>query len=449
MHIKIKKGLDLPIQGRAKGPIRDLPLPQIAALDLAPFANSRFVLRKKEGEHVKIGEVLVEDKSHGGSLFASPVSGHIKEVVRGLKRRILQIVIETDGEQSYLQKEPINLGNVTDEQLMQVLRDGGIFPLIRVRPCLRLPHLQERPRAIFIKALDSSPLTPPPELEVQGFEEEFQLGLKALSQLAPVHLVYDYLTQSEAFLKAQYVECHTAEGPHPVGNPSVHIERIAPIHHRDDVIWTLDVRAAIAVGMMLSKGRYHNQKVVSIAGEGILSEERGFYRVYQGCSIAEILNQRLGRGSYRLITGDPLNGSQVKLDSFVGFFDRVVCAIPEALEKREMLHFMKPVRRGFSFSRAYIASSKHSVFTTHQHGERRAFVVSGIYDKVMPMNLSVIYLVKALIAEDFERAEKLGLLEIAPEDFALPAFVCPSKIEMVDIVRQALSEYVKEYYPER
>ena len=432
MKIKIKNGLDFPLPGEAKGKVKSFSLPSTVALDLSPFETLSFSLLKKEGEGVKVGEPLVVDKKCSGRVFVSPGSGKVKKVVRGLKRRLCYILIETDQKQT-----PFKQGKGTLETLMQ----GGLFPHIRMRPCERIAHPNWKPEAIFIKAIESAPFSPPPELEVDGNKEAFAAGLEGLAKICPVHLVYREGSQSLSFTEPSHVEVHSASGSHPIGNSSVHISAIHPIRKNNQVIWTLTVSDVIAVGMWITQGVYYSEKVISVAGEGIPEEKRGFFQVNRGIPTGAILGE-IGK-HVRVISGDPLMG---EISSGVlGFYHNVISALPDPPVKREFLHFLKLNRKGYTASKAYFFRKKSSEFTTIQHGELRPFIDGVVYDKVMPLNIQTMPLIKSLLTEQYDKGEALGLLEVVPEDFALPSFICPSKIEMAEIVKQGLRGYAAEH----
>lgn len=432
LKIKIKKGLDIPLTASPSGEIKELPLPPEVALDLSPFKMALFTLLRREGEEVKVGEPLVGDKKCPGRVFVSPGSGKIKKIIRGAKRRILSIVIETDQKQTVFKKE---------RGSMETLMEGGLFPHILTRPCEGIAHPKRKPEAIFIKAIESAPFVPPPELQVEGREELFNIGLEGLKGLAPLHIIFKEGSSCESFTKPLFGEVHSAAGPHPIGNPSVHIAAIHPIKRSDQCIWVLSVADVIAVGKWLKEGTYYAEKVIGVGGEGVSESKRGFYRVNRGISLESIIGKT--DETVRVISGDPLNGSS--MTHYLGFHHYVACAFPVGKEKREFLHFLKVNRRGYTASRAYFFRKKTPSFTMMQHGEERAFVDGAIYDSVMPLKIETMPLIKTLLAEDFEKGEALGLLEVAPEDFALPAFICPSKIEMPEIVSQQLQRYAEQY----
>lgn len=438
MEIRISKGLDIPITGKPHGNISQETDPQKIALNLEPF-DLRFHLLAKVGDRVKIGSPIAEDKMSPGRYFVSPASGTIIEIQRGLKRALRNIIIQVDTQEAYHEFSGTH-------QLMDQMKEGGIFSKIMMRPFNRLANPEKPPTAIFVKALESAPFTPRAELQVQGYEKAFQTGLTALAKIAPVHLVYDANSSYHPFTHAQDVEKHTAIGPHPISNPSVHIAHIKPIKKVEDLIWTLNAHDVTCLGHLLLEGKIRTDRVVAIAGPGILPDRTGYFRLREGFPISQLIANRIAKGPVRLISGDPLMGHKVFESDFLGFADFVLTAIPENTH-REFLHFFRAGLNKYSFSRAYLSAHfNHSDynFTTSLHGEHRAFIDSTQIDKVQPLPISTMLLVKAIMAEDFDLAEKLGILEVAPEDFALPTFVCPSKVEMVDIVKSGLQRYSRE-----
>ncbi|MCB1082275.1 MAG: NADH:ubiquinone reductase (Na(+)-transporting) subunit A, partial [Chlamydiia bacterium] len=310
-----------------------------------------------------------------------------------------------------------------------------------LRPCNRIAHPQIQPEVIFVKAIESAPFAPPPELEVEGMEDYFAVGLEGLESLAPIHLVHREGSCCSSFTSQSCGKVHSATGPHPIGNASVHIAALHPIKTVDQAVWVLTVSDVIAIGMWLKEGRYYTEKVVGVGGEGIPENRRGYFRVNRGCSLNGLVEG--GGDSVRIISGDPLCG--MSSFGFLGFKHNVVCAIPEKDEGQEFLPFLKLTRKGYTASKAYFFRKRKAGFTTSQHGEERAFVDGTIYDAVMPLKIEVMPLIKHLLSEDMEKGGALGLLEVAPEDFALPAFVCPSKIDMIQIVKQGLKRYAEQY----
>jgi len=458
VHIKITKGLDIPITGKPEGPIQPIKLageastagtPSQIALDLTSFENIKFRLLVKIDDVVKIGQPLAEDRACG-RMFVSPAGGVIKDIIRGPKRVLESIIIQPSATEEYVHFSHIHPENASLTQLVQRFMEAGIFAKIRCRPFNLLAKPGKLPRSIFVKAVESAPFVPPAEMQVEGYEKEFQVGLSALDVLCegPVHLVYRQGSPCRAFTEAQNVVKHTVEGPHPVANVSVHIQHIDRLLSPNDLIWTITAHDVVCIGVLLSKGRIHIERVISIAGPGILPGKTGYFKTREGVPISHLISGRIPKGLMRLVSGDPLMGKKVQATDFLGFNHYVFCVIPENTS-RELLHFFRLGSDKYSFSRAYLSGhldneDREYYFTTNQHGEHRAFIDSTLYDKVMPLDVSTMLLTKAVMAEDFELAEQLGLNEVDSEDFALPTFVCPSKMEMVDIIKKGLKQYAED-----
>lgn len=458
-HIKITKGLDIPIEGKPEGAVKALvpggeafPLnfPRRIALTLHAFEDVKFRLLVKAGDVVKIGQPLAEDKSASRRMFVSPAAGVVHEVRRGLKRSLQEIVIDVAREEEYLEFPVLDIQAASRKEIIDRLLEGGCFAAIRSRPFNLLADPGKKPRSIFVKALESAPFVPPAEMQVAGHEQEFQAGLLALSKLTDgdVHLVYRKDTPFQAFTQAQHVRKHTAEGPHPVSNHSLHIQKTDPIRSVEDVIWTLSALDVVGIGYLLTKGRYYIDRIVSVAGPGVLAGRAGYFKARAGYPIEALLSGRVGKGLMRLISGDPLMGYKVGAEEFLGFSHTAFSVIPENVE-REFLHFFGAGLNKYTFSRAYLSghlnnADRNYPFTTNMHGEHRAFIDSSLYDEVMPLSVPTMLLVKAVLGEDYDLAQTLGLAEVDSEDFALPTFVCPSKMEMVDIIKKGLKQLSQE-----
>ncbi len=447
VSLKIDRGLDIPIAGKPSGEVQSLPIRAgLFGCDLKPFSSMlKLKLLKKPGDRVQIGEPLVADKDHSERVFISPASGTVKEVIRGLKRRIETVVIEKDDQEESLALERVSVDSSSREELIQRMSEAGLFAKVRRRPFNVLACSHEEPKQIFVQAVEKAPFVPSPHLQIQGYEESWKRGLNALKKLTSghVHVVHAH---GEKWESVEGVKLHTVSGPYPASNPSVHIHHIAPIQSAEDITWTLRAADVVTLGEAL-EGRFHLRRIIGIGGEGFHEERRGFYAVRVGQSLADIMANRNSEEEIRLISGDVLNGTEETAKGFLGTDHYCISALKEN-EHREMFHFFRLGWKKFSASKVYlsgVAKTKKSFsFTTSQHGEERAFVDGAVYDRFMPMRLPTMLLVKAMIARDFESAEQLGLLEVAPEDFALPTFVCPSKIEMATIMEQGIEDYAKE-----
>ena len=455
--IKIKKGLDIPITGKPAGNVKPFTqsgqayrsLKQIG-LNLSEFSDLRFTLTAKLNDKVRIGDPIVEDRLCPGRMFVSPAAGTIIEIRRGLKRVLHDIVIEVDPVEDIKKFPPLNPNQASRDEIIQRLMEGGGFSHIKRRPFELLADPRHLPRTIFVKAIESLPFYPPAEMQVEGHENLFQAGLDSLKKMTDgqVHLIHH--ANSSIFANYKNVQIHTAEGPHPIGNLSLHIQEIDPVRSTQDVIWTLDAHDVLVLGSLLLKGEYFIERVIGIGGPACVPDQTGFFRVREGFPIEALLAGRVphSEGLTRVISGDVLTGHQVENDDFLGFNDFALVLIRENVD-RELLHFFKLGTNKYTASGAYLTGflnpEKQTFdFTTNQHGEARPFIDSSMYDKVMPLNVPTMNLVKAVMAEDYELAEKLGLLDVVPEDFALPTFVDPSKIEMTEIIKNGLRAYSKD-----
>jgi len=446
--IQIKRGLDIPIEGAANGPILPGNKAKEVALDLTSFDEIKFRLLVDVDSEVLIGQPLAEDKDCPGRMFVSPAAGRVKEIRRGLKRRLLAIVIAVGAEEKHIAVSPKNPETTSREELLQHLLENGLFTQIYARPFGRLANPKTAPRSIFVKALESAPFVPEAAFQLTGHEKAFQYGLNALKKLTqgPVHLVHK---KGDAFASFQGVEHHTVSGPHPAASPSVHIHHIDPIRKQGDIVWTVSTLAVLSIGALLMTGQHHLERVVAIAGSAVLTDKRQFLRVRKGQKVDSLIENRLDpQVPCRLISGNPLTGEKVEAQDFLGFHHTTLTAIPEPTS-RQMLHFFRAGADKYSASGAYWSghldnSKRKYAFTTSQHGEERAFIDGSIYQDYMPIPVLVMQLIRAIMSEDFELAEEHGLLEITHEDFALPEFVDPCKIPMMDIVKTGLQQYAKD-----
>ena len=394
---------------------------------------------------MQIGQKILEDKESPGRFFVAPAAGVVKELRRGLKRRLLAVVIEREEQEKEEIFPKLSL-EASRGEIRSFLEVTGGMTYIRQRPFNRLADVKKTPRSIFIKALESAPFVPSAELQVKGKEEEFWMGLRLLQKVTDghVHLVYRKGVVCRAFMEANGVEHHTVEGPHPSSNVSLHIQQIDPITSLSDVIWTLSALSVLQIGASVMHRTLYRDRVVALAGTGISANQRGFWYTQSGVSLSVFGGMQEPGLPVRWISGDPLMGQSVAGEDFLGFYDTSVVALPRREEEsREFLHFFRMKKDAYSFSRTYFQDffqrkRKNFFFSTNPHGELRPFIDNTLYDRVMPLSISTMHLVKALLAEDDDQAIELGLLEVDAEDFALPAFVCPSKIEMVEILKQGL-----------
>lgn len=448
MHIYVQQGLDIPLAGKAdESVIKTSIIPTSVAINLNTLASKQGLRPLiQEGDVVKQGMPIAEDKGDPRRKIASPATGTIQSIVRGPKRVLEQIVITCTTQEKH-SWPPLHPDQLDGDALIEQMLLRGLFSHIRQRPFDLPADPTKRPRSIFVKALESAPFTPQPDSQMQEHSHAFQMGLFFLKKLTSgkVHLVHRR-DSCEAILNAQGVDHHSVSGPHPRSNPSLHIHNIDPIQDITDVIWTLSAWDVLVIGLTLSTGEYFCERFVSLAGEGILPTRREVVRTLAGAKLADLLQNRIASQDSRLLSGDPLMGREKSWNDHLDREHTCISAI--ALnEKRQPLHFLRLGLHKFTASRTYLSGfikNTNISFTTSLHGEERGFIDGAIYERVMPMRIPTMHLVKAAICDDYQEAELLGLLEVAAEDFALATFVCPSKIEMVHIMHQALGRWAQE-----
>ena len=444
VHIVCKKGLDLPFprpeisEKILKEDASKHLSPKRIAIDITPFGSMRLKVCVDPGDEVAPGTPLVHDITKERTI-TSYVSGTVIEIQRGLRRTPTRVIIEVAKNQKSPQALPLGpIENLKKEALIEALSQKGFFSEIRQRPFDLPAHPKFLPKSIFIQACTSAPGATPIEACVMGMEKEMQAGVQALNLITPgnVHLVRSIASPNAFFCKPKPATPHTVEGPHPSGCPSLHIERIDPIKSPEDLVWTLNAKSLARLGAWLLHGSYSIESYVHIFDPTF--EKGTFIKTPLGAHIQELLDlaEVSAPEGYTLIGGDPLMGTKLTPEDFLPQGVNELYFLPKD-DAREPLHFLRLKAKSFSNFNAYLKSNRPN-FSTNKHGEERAFVDGTIYDRVMPLKIPTMPLVKAVMAEDFEKATQLGLLEVASEDFALPAFTCPSKIEMVEIIRAGL-----------
>jgi Na+-transporting NADH:ubiquinone oxidoreductase subunit A len=346
----------------------------------------------------------------------------------------------------YVDFKPSKPSDMSRDEIITKLLDSGLWPMIRQRPYAIIARPGKVPRDIFISGFDTAPLAPDMDLVVKGNGEDFQEGIDVLKKLTggTIHLSLnaDY-PADDTFTKARNVELHYFHGPHPAGNPGIQIHHINPVN-KGEIIWYIGPQEVIIIGRLFRKGIYDAQKVVSLTGSEV--KKPVYYKVISGASVEPMVKNNVNPGNHRYISGNVLTGTAIKNNGYLGFYDNQITVIPEG-DHFEFLGWALPGFKKFSVSRTFLSwlspGRKYSVDTNY-NGSQRAFVMTGEYDKVLPMKIYPVHLIKAILAEDIERMENLGIYEVAEEDFALCEYVCTSKIEVQEIVRQGIELMIKE-----
>ncbi|MFN8257793.1 MAG: Na(+)-translocating NADH-quinone reductase subunit A [Bacteroidales bacterium] len=442
--IKIKKGLDIRLKGAAEQVINDTEKPGFYAVKPTDFHGLVPRSEVQEGDAVQAGTVLFIDKNNPEIRFCSPVSGKVKAINRGDRRALLEIVVEADNSVSYKDFVKEDPDQLSRDEIVKKLLESGIWTFIRQRPFNRLANPMSKPKSIFISGFDSSPLAADVDFILQGTEKEFLTGIKALSKLTDGKIHIGLREKTGSFIRdIPGIEIHFFNGPHPSGNVGIQINKIDPIG-KGDIIWTVKPQEVVFIGRLFDKGIYDVSKVVALAGSQVNRPQ--YYRVIGGTAVESILSGKIKEGNSRIISGNVLTGTKIEMQGFLGHYDNLITVIPEG-DSPEFLGWAAPGLDKFSASRTFLSSffpRKIYDLNTNTHGCERAYVVSGQYEKVLPMDIYPVYLVKAILAEDIELMEKLGIYEVAEEDFALCEYVCTSKIQVQSIISKGIDLIIKE-----
>lgn len=444
--VKLRKGLDIRLKGTAAKQKTQIP-PAYEEVALMPqdFVGVTPKPVVREGDVVKAGDTLFVNKASKEVGFSSPVSGMVAAIVRGERRKVLRIVVKADKETQYTdygQKDPAKL---TGEEVKASLLQAGLFGYINQLPYAVSTTPDTTPKAIFVSALRDMPLAADFEMELQGNEETFQAGLTALSKMAKTYLGIGTRQTSLALTQAKDVEIYAFDGPCPAGNVGVQVNHIDPVN-KGEVVWTVDPSAVIFFGRLFLTGKVDLRKVIAIAGSEMASP--AYVETIVGAPLKDILRGQLdNRPHVRLINGNPLTGRKSSLEDYLGAHTSELTAIPEGDDVDEMLGWIMPRTRQFSTSRSYFSwlmGKKEYDLDARVKGGERHMIMSGEYDKVLPMDIYGEYLIKAIITGDIDKQEALGIYEVSPEDFALAEFVDSSKLELQKLVREGLNILRKE-----
>lgn len=494
-NIKIKKGVDIKLKGTARRVVAGKISSNTYAIKPTDFHGLTPKLAIKQGDEVKAGSTLFYDKYNEAIKFASPVSGEVVEIVRGDRRKVLEIKILADSEMKYEDFGAAEPTSLSADEVKSKMLAGGVWPLVKQRPYDVVADPNQQPKAIHITAFNSAPLEPDFDFILAGEEEAFQAGLNALNQLAEgkvflnipykknVHFDADEEIQfvdktgetksvtynvaekqpdwqparkvleqeiakrekpSAMFTEAKNVKINAFDGPHPAGNVGIQIHHISPIN-KGEKYWTLNAQGVVLIGRLFLTGKFDARKIVALAGPKVKSPQH--YEVIVGASIESLSSNVDDSAPVRYISGNVLTGTQIDKAGYLGFYDNLVTVLEEGYAP-DLFGWAVPFQpEKFSISRtlfSWLNPDKEYSLNTNMNGEPRAFVVTGEYEKVFPMNIYPVQLAKACITQDIEMLESLGIYEVAPEDFALCEFACTSKTPVQSIIREGLDLVKKE-----
>lgn len=445
---KLTKGHDINLAGEASGAIKNVDVARFA-LRPADFHYMSPIpkVEVEVGDEVKAGDVIFYDKKRPEIKYVSPVSGEVVELRRGEKRAIEAIVILSDKKTTFRKLTPPDLSKAERESIVEFLLESGGWSLINERPYDMVPDPESVPANIFISTFDTAPLAPDLNLVVEGRSASFQKGLDVLARLTngKVYLGLDGRkgkVPASAFSDATGVEKNWFSGAHPSGNVGVQIHHVSPIRAGKKV-WTLGVQDVITLGSLWTESKYDGSRVVALTGAEL--KQPAYVRTFQGASLNELLKDNLKDGKLRIVSGDVLTGRQTVSDDFLSFRDDQVTVLKEG-DNYELFGWLLPIDPRPSVSKTFpnfLYPDHKFEADTNTHGEKRAFVVSGLYESVLPMDLYPMHLMKAIMTNDLEKMEGLGIAELSEEDIALCEFVCVSKTPLQSILRKGL-DIVKE-----
>lgn len=433
--IKIKKGLDLPIGGEPLKEVIDARSIERYAVKPTDFVGFTPRLLVAEGDTVCAGQPLMEDKNDARLTLPSPVGGTVTAIVRGEKRRLLEVVITS------------RTGSKSSTNQPSLTPDSPCWWMIKERPFGTIANPDHKPKGIFVSMRDTNPLAPDLDFALKGREHEFEAGIKALEAYGTVH-------------------CVKAQGPHPAGNIGTIVAALDPIN-KGECVWSVGAQDVANIGRWCLTGEYRPERVISVGGPAAKASKH--YRVLCGANVQRISDVQLMDTSYpsmtgstttsstRIISGSPLSGTTIKADGFLGMYDQQLTFIEEG-DQYDFMGWLMPGLKKFSFSKTFLSGlmlpfkameplmpvKPSFSFNTNMHGSVRPFLFTGQFERVFPFDIYPLQLIKACIVGDVELQEKLGIYEVEPEDFALCEFIDPSKTEIQTIIREALEVLRKE-----
>lgn len=446
---KLKKGFDINLAGKA--------LPEVVkvqsdsyALKPSEFASlTKPKVLVKEGDKVKAGDAIYFDKTMPDVMFTAPVSGEVSGVVRGEKRKLMEITIIPGTTVEYKDFGKCNasqLVKMSKEEVVAKIAESGLWPSIIQRPYAVIAKPEDEPKAIYISGFESAPLAPDYKLLLEGNEDAFKTGVEVLKKLTQGKINLSVHSNKElpsAYSKSAGIELHKFSGPHPVGNVGIQIHHISPIN-KGDLVWTINPTAVAQLGKLFNEGIYDASKLVALTGSEVKNPQ--YYKTHAGASVKNILNDNLKSEAVRVISGNPLTGTKIEKDGYIGYYDQQVTVIPDGDDWKFLGSFAPSMER-VTFSRSiglltflnkFINPNKEYIVDANINGEHRNFVATGVLEKVLPMDIYPVHLLKAIMAEDFDNMEALGIYEVAEEDLALCEFVDVSKNDIQKIVREGI-----------
>ena len=446
--IKLKKGFDINLAGKAEKKFAECDQPETFALKPTDFPGiQRPKVMVNEGDTVKAGTPLLFCKQMEDVRYCAPVSGEIVEIKRGAKRKLLEIKILADKEiisEDFKKFSVSDLSKIEKQEAVELMLKSGVWPSIIQRPYGIVANPQETPKSIFISTFDTHPLSPDYEFTLRGEENYFQAGIDILNKFTKgkVNLGLNGNAEiSKTFSNTKNAEMHKISGKHPAGNVGVQIHHIDPIG-KGDLVWTVSAFGVAQIGKLFLEGKYDASKIIALTGSEVNNPQ--YYKTYTGACINKFIENNVSNNEVRFVNGNVLTGDKIKSDGYIGYYAQQVTVIPEGRHS-EFLGWLLPTMNKLSFQKAFgllsflNGKNKEYKIDTNTKGEHRTFVQTGIFEQVTPMDILPTYLIKAIMAEDYDDMESLGIYEMIEEDIALCEFVDVSKHDLQKILREGLN----------
>lgn len=439
--IKLKQGLDINLVGEAQKAVAKTVAANEVSLKPSDFACFKPHLEVRVGDKVKAGSVLFTDKNRPEIRFCSPVSGEVTEVRRAERRRITDVVVKADGNNEYEKFDTSNLSS--KDAVKNLLLQSGVWPYLRQRPFNIIADPKQDAKAVYISTFDSAPLAADYQYVLKDQLADFQAGVDLLSKLAPVYVGFDNKISGNIFQNVKNATLTGFEGPHPAGNAGVQISHVCPVNKGEMVI-VVNPQDVVIVGRLAKSGIYDAKKTIALVGGKVKSP--AYYSTVANAKIDGIISGNYETEDARIIGGNVLTGTKLSADGYLGFYDNEISIIPEG-NYYDFFGWALPGLKKYSFSHTFfswLCPKKQYNLDTNTHGEKRAYVVTGTFEKLVPMDILPLQLIKAILAENIELMEELGIYEVAEEDFALCEFADTSKTDIQAIIRKGLDLMVQE-----
>ena len=444
--IKIKSGLTINLKGAAENIVKKAAFPKSISLNPADFHLITPKMVVKIGDHVNAGDVVFYSKNNQEVKFCSPVSGNVKDIVRGEKRKIIEIIIDVDSSQKSKKFITSKFENFKRDDIIASLLESGCWPFINQRPYDIIANPSETPKSIFISTFNTAPISADIQIILDDQKNEFTTGIKVLRKLTDGNLNICVEKNNQTFINdIKDVVIHNVSGPHPAGNVGVQIHHIDPISSGDKV-WTIDPEDVAIIGRFFLTGNYNPLRTIAISGPPVKHPQ--YYKTIAGSKLSEIINDAgVSDGLLRYINGDVLSGRSVEKDNYLGFYNNTFSVLREG-NHYNMFGWIPFINNKvpsiYKTSFSWLFPNKKYDLDTNMNGEERAFVVTGEMERVFPMDILPMQLLKECMIGDIEKMENLGIYEVAPEDFSLIDYSSSSKIEAQYIIRKGLDLMISE-----